>query len=166
MERYQEYINLALELGAIECIAILAESIVTAPWVTYKCQFGCEFYGRRHTCPPATPDYRRTGEIIKCFTYGLLLHTNDASLTRIIIPQLDRRLFLDGYYRVISMVGGPCRRCAVCNPDCCNFPKDNYPSMEACGIDVFQSVRNNGLHIEPLRCKDEPHHSYSLILIE
>ena len=37
----------ALELGAKAAKIIEADSIVTAPWVRVKCQFGCPAYGTR-----------------------------------------------------------------------------------------------------------------------
>jgi len=38
--------------------------------------------------------------------------------------------------------------------------------MEACGIDVYQTVRNNGLFIQPLREKEETQNIYSLMLVD
>ena len=31
------------------------ESIVVAQWVRFRCQFGCENYGKSGCCPPAVP---------------------------------------------------------------------------------------------------------------
>lgn len=47
----------------------------------------------------------------------------------------------------------------------CNFPGQTVPSMEACGMDVFATVRNNGLEIHTLRVKGEPQNHFGLILV-
>ena len=38
--------------------------------------------------------------------------------------------------------------------------------MEACGIDVFATVRANGFPIEVVRDQEDPQHYYGLVLIE
>lgn len=38
--------------------------------------------------------------------------------------------------------------------------------MEACGIDVYSTARNNGFPIYVLKSKDEIENCYGLILIE
>jgi hypothetical protein len=43
---------------------------------------------------------------------------------------------------------------------------DIRPAMEACGIDVYQTARNNGFFIEPLRNKTDTHNDYCLMLVD
>jgi hypothetical protein len=38
--------------------------------------------------------------------------------------------------------------------------------MEACGIDVFKTARDNGFHIEVVRTRDEEMNIFGLILVE
>jgi len=38
--------------------------------------------------------------------------------------------------------------------------------MEACGIDVFQTARNNGFPIETLREEQETRNTYCLMLVD
>jgi len=40
------------------------------------------------------------------------------------------------------------------------------PSMESCGIDVFQTARNNGFYIDTLRDKSETQNNYCLMLVD
>lgn len=80
--------------------------------------------------------------------------------------KVARELFLDDYYKVIAFGSGPCKKCQKCNPDYCNFPGKTVPAMEACGIDVFATVRNNGLEIHTLREKGEPQNHFGLIMVE
>jgi hypothetical protein len=38
--------------------------------------------------------------------------------------------------------------------------------MESCGIDVYQTARNNGFPIQPLRHKGETQNLYCLMLVD
>jgi hypothetical protein len=38
--------------------------------------------------------------------------------------------------------------------------------MEACGIDVYKTVRDNGFPIEVLRTREEERNIYGVILVE
>ena len=58
------------------------------------------------------------------------------------------------------------QKCKVCNPDHCNFPGKTVPAMEACGIDVFATVRANGLEIHTLRDPGEVQNHFGLVLVE
>lgn len=40
------------------------------------------------------------------------------------------------------------------------------PSMEACGIDVFKTARDNGFPIEVVRTRDEEENIFGLVLVE
>ncbi|MBW1978843.1 MAG: DUF2284 domain-containing protein, partial [Deltaproteobacteria bacterium] len=40
------------------------------------------------------------------------------------------------------------------------------PSMEGCGIDVYQSARNNGFFVRPLREKEETQNNFCLLLVD
>jgi len=38
--------------------------------------------------------------------------------------------------------------------------------MEACGIDVYKTARDNGFHIEVLKTIDDERNAFGLILVE
>ena len=38
--------------------------------------------------------------------------------------------------------------------------------MEGCGIDVFQTARNNGFTIDTLRDRDDDHNYFGLVLLQ
>jgi len=40
------------------------------------------------------------------------------------------------------------------------------PAMEACGIDVFATVRRHGFTVEVVRDYEDPQHYFGLVLIE
>lgn len=163
-----KYIELLKENGADRAVKIEAESIVTAPWTRYKCQFGCDFYGKCLTCPPYTPTWKETKEMIDVFSYGILFHLGENSPQSVtaLAVEVSRQIFLDGYYKTIAFGSGPCGLCKTCSGETCRFHKKTLPSMEGCGIDVFQTVRNNGFSIKPLKERGELGDYFGLILVE
>jgi predicted metal-binding protein len=85
------------------------------------------------------------------------------------VVALERELFLNGFYRAYSMLAGPCilcKECAFLNNLPCTFPDKARPSMEASGIDVYQSAHNHGLPLSPLRSEDETRNIYCLLLVD
>lgn len=163
MEKYFEILK---ENGADLSIKIAANTIVTAAWTVYRCKYGCDTYGKSHCCPPRCPTWKETQEMIDCFQYGILFRCHEMSIVTPLAVKVARELFLDDYYKVIAFGSGPCKKCQKCNPDHCNFPDKTVPAMEACGIDVFATVRNNGLEIHTLREKGEIQNHFGLILVE
>lgn len=163
MEKYLEFLK---ENGADLAVQIPADTIETAPWTVYRCQYGCDFYGKKRCCPPYAPKWQETQAMIDCFQYGILFRIHDLKMVTPLAIKLSRELFLDGYYKTIAFGAGPCEKCARCNLEHCNFPKQVVPAMEACGIDVFATVRNNGMEINTIREKEEPHNYFGLVLVE
>ncbi len=164
MEKYKQML---LDMGSNSVTMIEPKSIVSAPWVIYKCQFGCAFYGKSHCCPPQTPTYKETQEMIDSYTKALIFRCpNSLTMAADIAVKVAKEMFFDGYYKAIVFGAGPCLKCKECNPEKCNFPGATAPSMEACGIDVYQTVRNNGYQLDPIRSKDEAFDCFGLILVE
>ena len=163
MDKYLSYLK---ENGADLAIKIKADTVKTAPWTIYRCRYGCDLYGKTHCCPPKAPSWKETQEMIDCFEYGILFRCHEMSMVTPLAVSAARELFLDGYYKALAFGCGPCEKCAKCNPDHCNFPKQTVPAMEACGIDVFATVRNNGLKIDTLREKGETQNYFGLLLVE
>ena len=164
----ERYVKKAVALGAVDAKIISADSVVTAAWVRIKCQYGCGGYGQCLTCPPQSPTPERTAEILKCYRKVLLLHGNDHSEMTEIAVAIEREVFLGGYYKAFAMGSGPCRMCNKCNiaNSECNNPEKARPSMEACGIDVFQTARNNGFQIEVVKNSSSKQNYFALVLIE
>lgn len=157
----------AEKAGALEAKVIPASSVVTAPWVRFKCQYGCDGYGACLTCPPYSPSPDETARIVKEFERGILLHGDDhVDITRL-AAEMERELFLAGYYKAIAFGSGPCRLCDDCDLEgSCKHPALARPSMEAAGIDVFQTVRNNGLDIRVVTCPENKADYFALVLVD
>ena len=165
MRSYAKYIKRAKELGAKEAKAIPAGSIVVSEWVRMKCQFGCDGFGKCLICPPYSPTPDLTRRMIAGYRHALLVRGSEYANIHAIIPKLEREIFLDGYFKAFGMGAGPCELCSRC-AKYCRHPEKTRPSMEACGIDVYSTVRGNGYPINVLKggnCKDN---YYGIVLVE
>ena len=68
----EKYIELLKAGGADLALVIDPATVVTEPWVEFKCRYGCPRYGKSYCCPPHSPDYKRTREILDSFRRALL----------------------------------------------------------------------------------------------
>ena len=67
---------------------------------------------------------------------------------------LERALFLAGHSEALAFGAGPCPVCSSCPEEGhCRFPEKARPSLEACGVDVYETARRAGLSLHPV-----PHH--------
>ncbi|RCV64620.1 putative metal-binding protein [Methanophagales archaeon] len=92
--------------------------------------------------------------------------------------ELERHAFLAGYYKAFAMAALPCSFCRDCLPERENFALDHAskrfcehqdkarPSMEACGIDVFKTVRAVGYEIDVRTSPEDRITFFGLLLID
>jgi predicted metal-binding protein len=172
MNPLEGYCSQALEMGFTAAKWIDPRTIVTAEWVRMKCQFGCVRYGTSLCCPPHAPTPQTTRKVIDSYTKALLAHRKveggkrARDLTQILV-RLEREIFVDGYYKAWSMGSGPCSLCKTCDTSGpCQHGREARPSMEACGIDVFRTVRDNGFTINVVRTHEDEQNQYGVILVE
>ncbi len=156
----------ACRLGADDARIIDAASVKTQPWVRLKCRFGCGLYGQGYCCPPHSPTPEEMRAVIACYTKALLFHSVTIGTPARMAYDLEREIFLAGYYKAFGMGSGPCELCGKCPAKGCRHPDMARPSMEACGIDVYSTVRANGLPIEVLSDETCRGNYYGLILID
>lgn len=161
-----------------EAIRVDPATIVTAPWVRFKCQFGCPSYDRSYCCPPHTPTPEQTRTIIDSYHRAILIRfeapdsENRGKQIRDhydMLTTLEGDLFKDGHYKALLFLSGPCtlcKECALIRDEPCTLRNKARPSMEACGIDVYQTVRDNGLSIETLSNKSDTQTHFCLILVD
>jgi len=163
------WVEAAQRLGAAEAKVISPESVITAPWVRLKCQFGCGGYGQRLTCPPHSPTPEQTRALLDCYQTALLLHCPSdikwRSITQI-VADLEREVFLAGHYKALAFGSGPCDLCDECTFEHCEHPSEARPSMEAAGIDVYATARGNGFPIDVVADHACPQNYYGLVLVE
>ena len=158
--------ELALEMGAAQAKIIDAKSIVVGDWVRLKCQYGCGRYGRCLTCPPFSPAPEQTRKILADYSKAILIQVRDESiLAHDLIVKLEREAFLCGYYSAFGMISGPCVRCDICSISKCSHPRLARPSLEASGIDVYNTVRKNGFEIRVLGNRSDIPRYFELLLV-
>jgi predicted metal-binding protein len=172
------YCEKAVAKGATHAKLIQPGSVVTAPWVRLKCQFGCPLYDTSYCCPPNTPTPEQTKAVIDSYNRAIMFHIEAPGAPdrgkRLknfyeMLTDMEGELFKDGYYKAFVFLAGPCRLCKECakiQESSCNFLDKARPSMEGCGIDVYQTARNNGFFIEPLRERTQCQNNYCLMLVD
>lgn len=177
-DELKKYCKQAVEKGAAQAKQIEPSSVVTAAWVRLKCQFGCPRYNKGYCCPPYTPTPEQTQIILNCYSRAILFHIEAPKLPERgkrfkefydMLIDLEGELFKDGYYKAFVFLSGTCRNCKECSVltgEPCKFGYRARPSMEGCGIDVFQTARNNGFLITTLKERTETQNHYCLMLVD
>ncbi len=160
------FVERAFALGAKEAKIIPASSIVTAAWVRMRCQYGCPLHAKRLSCPPYAPGPEETRKIIDCYETAIMVEGDMLKVTGLAFA-LEREIFLAGYHKALSMGGGPCMKCPECSlEEGCQHAVEVRPSMEACGIDVYQTVRDNGWELEVVETHQSAHKHIGVVLVE
>jgi predicted metal-binding protein len=103
--------------------------------------------------------------MLKYYKKALLVHGTENTDIRSIVATLEREIFLDGYFKAFAMAAGPCLLCNEC-AKVCRHAEKAWSSLEACGIDVYTTVRANGFPIKVLRTKSCASNYYGIVLIE
>lgn len=178
MDKYDVYRKRALAMGIPRAMMIDAAAVVVEDWVRLKCQFGCGGFGKYLSCPPFSPTPETTRKVLSSYSKALLLlfdnvtHAQDRDDTVSLslgefVFQLEREIFLDGFYKAFGMASGPCHLCETCDTSSrCRFPEKARPSMEACGIDVYRTLSNCGIGLHVVRSYEDQCTFAALILIE
>ena len=154
--------------NVIDARIISPSDVKTAAWVKLKCQFGCDGYGQTLVCPPYTPTPEQMREVLDSYRRAVLIHFNEEAQIKATIVELERDFFLRGAWKVFGIGAGSCSLCKKCDLDQqqCKYPHQARPAMEACGIDVFSTVKKAGFPIEVLRTKSQCPNFYGLILVD
>jgi predicted metal-binding protein len=135
--------------------------------VRLKCQFGCAGYNKRLLCPPYTPTPEQTAEVVACYRRAILVHAVDNDMINEIVPRLERKIFLSGFYKALGFGSGPCYLCDRCNTKArCKHPYEARPSMESCGMNVFDTVRANGFPIQVVTSRRQKGDYYGVVLVD
>jgi len=176
MSDLQKYAKKSLSMGITRAEIINTTTIIVANWVRLKCQFGCSGYGKRLTCPPFSPTPEYTQKMLGEYSKALLMQIENippgresriSRKLKSIVSDLEREIFLDGNYKAFGMTSGPCHFCRTCDVNKgCKYTDRARPAMEACGIDVYQTMRNNGFKLEVVRSEDDCCSYNGVILIE
>ena len=69
----KKYCENAIQDGATHAHVIHPGSVVTAPWVRFKCLYGCP-YRTGYCCPPDTPTPEQTRAVLDSYVRAILFH--------------------------------------------------------------------------------------------
>jgi len=163
LERFCER---ARELGATDAKVIAVSTIKTGAWVWMKCRYGCASYGASLCCPPHSPRPEETQRVLDCYQRAILVHCKPRADGKDLIFNLEREVFLAGYQKAFGMGAGPCGLCDSCTMDLCRYADRARPAMEACGIDVYSTVRANGYSIRVACSVDDDHDYFGVVLVD
>jgi predicted metal-binding protein len=153
-------------LGVREAKIIDPRTVETAPWVRWKCQFGCGGYNSSLMCPPHSPTPEQTRKVLDSYKRAILFEAGRLDAKELAV-KIERETFLSGYYKAFGLGAGPCRLCNSCAFEKgCRHPDEARPAMEACGINVFATVRKHGFTINVVKTYKAPQHYFGLVLIE
>ncbi len=158
----------ALKLGFDDAAFIPPGRIELAPWVRMKCRFGCDGYGKSLQCPPHAMAPETLRDLLACYSRAMIVRGSPPGKSfhnRLI--DLEREAFLAGFHKALVFGAGPCPVCRVCPVGAeCRHPKQARPSMEACGIDVYTTVRRAGFNLRPVGSRDGYVKYFGLLLME
>lgn len=163
----ENYVRKALEMGAEDAKIISVDDIVFDPRTILKCMYGCDDWGKSWTCPSAPKALMpwEAEKVLRKYKHGILLRTRDPKLAQEISFKIEMEALFEGYHFAFSMFD--CYLCETCNfPAPCKFPEKARPSMQALGIDVYATVKKQGLPIKFLKTKKETPNYYALVLLE
>lgn len=162
------WLEAARELGFDKVAPISPARVVTAPWVSLKCRYGCKEFGTNLQCPPHTQSADETRKLLDCYSTALLVQGQPPGKDfHARLLELEKRTFLKGYHKALAYTAGPCTLCPGCPEDkICRNPEQARPAMEASGIDVFETVRAAGWDLEVLPGPDDFVKYFGLLLVK
>lgn len=163
-----QWADIAIAEGFRKAVPIQTEKIVTAPWVRIKCRYGCKRFGKNLQCPPNGMNDIETARLMKSYKWALLLEgTPPGKKFHHQLLCLEKKAFLSGLHKAFVLGAGPCTVCSKCSGDgACKRRDLARPSMEASGIDVFQTAREAGLYLAPVKEKGQYVKYIGLLLLE
>ena len=163
--------QLAIKLGARDAQVIDVDEVAVGNWVRMKCQYGCARYGKKLTCPPHTPTPDEFRRVLDGYNLAILLRfepqtRDDFKIPTTVVAQLERETFLMGYHSAFGLGFSTCYYCTECTLDGCVHPELARTSMEACGIDVYTTVRNTGFNLNVVKNRNEQANFFGLLLVK
>lgn len=164
-----KYKDMALKLGADDAVVFDIEDIEFDPRTIIKCMFGCNSWGKGHTCPsrPGSLMPWEYKEVFSKYKWGVIIHSTSQKVSQDVSFQIEKEAFLDGHYFAFSL--SDCAICSECTgfkgKECIN-PKKARPAFHSVGIDVFKTVRKFELPISTLKTDNEPQNWYSAVFVE
>lgn len=163
----QQLIQDAVDLGSVKVKVIPVRDITLGQWVRLRCQFGCSHFNQRFTCPTFTPTSDEMNDILMDYSRALVVEAPRSTDVHHIILGLENRFKARGFFKAFGLDALPCNLCEVCTIETqCKYPEKARPTMQACGIDVSQTLLNIGwdfaVQFQP--CTED--HNIGMVLLD
>jgi predicted metal-binding protein len=123
-------------------------------------------YNSSLCCPPHSPRPEETRRVLDCYRRAILVRCKPGVYVKELVAALEREVFLAGYYKALALGAGPCFLCEECSFDRCRHATEARPAMEACGIDVYATVRANGFPLEVVTDDKCDQNYYGVVLVD
>ena len=165
----EQFVDLAMSLGADHAVRFGIEDIVFDSRTILKCMFGCSDWGKGHTCPsrPGSLMPWEYEKVLTRYAWGVIIHSTDKGVSHEASFAVEREAYLKGYYFAFSLSDcAICPTCAAARGEPCADPKRARPAFHSVGIDVFKTVHNFNLPLEPLQDENAEQNWYSAVFIE
>ncbi len=168
MSKLDKYVQMAKDLKMIDAAIISANDIFFDIRTLLKCRWGCEGLSNQTVkCDTRNTSYNERTEMIKAYKNILLVHSHDAEELSNAVLEIERAAFLDGYYLCFAIrYCKLCKSCAVDQGKSCPTPEKVRPCDASFGIDVYKTVRNQGLPCDVLQNKEDVQNRYGFVLLE
>lgn len=152
--------------------------IVTARWVRLRCQYLCRYTRQSDLCPPFSPSSEDTAHLIEDYKFGLFMHRVEAYPLRKEYQQVwlefqeamveaENEAFVRGYGKAFAVAAG---NCVFCHHDDsirpCDYPGKSRPTLEAIGVNLYDTLDMIGWEKYLVREPDGPFHLFGLMLLE
>ena len=164
---WERLLKLTNNLETVNGKIINIRTVETGMWTLLKCKYGCTGFGKSLGCPPHTPTADEMKKVLDCYNTGIIIQTKDdmKTINEMVVDLEYYALELE-FFKAFGLGAGRCRICESCNLKECINPKVHRPSMEACGIDVQSTARNNG-YTEMVEVENgkKVYYCYGLLLI-
>lgn len=166
MNDFEYLVVAALNGGADRAVLISTEQVVVDNRVRLKCRVPiCKNYNHCLMCPPNTLTVEEFRGLLSQYSQALLLQIKakgrseadiiEAELqVQNLISDLETKALMAGNYFVAGFGAAHCRLCPECvgvhSKEQCRHPFRARPSMEAVGIDIYQTSANSGIPVNLL----------------
>jgi predicted metal-binding protein len=164
----EKYVEMAKELGAVNAQILSSGDICFDRRVLLKCLWGCEFHLQNEAmkCCPRGLSFEACRESVNAYQNILLVHSHEATALSRMLLKIERQAFLDGnYFAFVVRACHFCKKCNVMEQKACVAPEKIRPCDSGFGIDMYKTVRQQGLPCVPLASKEETQNRYGLVLI-
>jgi len=133
------------EVEIVEVVEINPRDLRIDVRTRWKCQFGCSYYGKRYSCPPAVPPLSDAEKFIKSYSKAFVIKFRFSSekylemkrKAQLFLVRVEKELISD-YPFVFTLFPGGCDICENCSYTRRGCRKAEYvrPTVTSVGIDV------------------------------